>query len=173
MSVKTIVIIAVVTIVVIAIIFVAINLYQIDVIMNTGVSEKVNRDDYTLMSFEIRESNGNALSTEPGSSQSFNFSYETVYIDTAETNGYKKIKLDETKRKNLESDLLLLIEKHKLQEWNGFDEHLEVMDASNGFSFRVMYENEDEIIASGGFMFPDNYGEAFYDIKEVFLNYCN
>ncbi len=173
MSVKKIVLIAVLIIIVIAVIFIAITFHQIDVIMSAGESEMPNRDDYILFSFEIRESSANALSTDEGHSQSFNFSFETMYIDSPETDGYKKIKLDETQRKNLETELLALIQTHNLQEWDGFDEHLQVMDASNGFSFNVLYENEDEIKASGGFMFPDNYIIVFKDIKEVFLKYYN
>ncbi len=173
MSKKKIIIIIAMSIVISLIIFVAITLYQIDVIMNTGVNETVNRDGYTLMSFQLAESSGNALSTEEGGGQSMYLSYETVYIDTPETEGRKEIELDETERKNLETDLLALIEKHNLREWDGYDEHLEVMDASHGFSFRVLYENEDEIVASGGFMFPDNYGIVFEDVKEVFVKHCN
>ncbi len=172
MSVKKVVIIFVLAIVVIVAILVAITLHQIDVIMNTGVSEPVNRDDYTLMSFELRESSGNAMSTEDSNSQSMYLSFETIYIDAPQTDGYKKIKLDEEERKNLEADLLALIEKHSLKEWDGFDEHLQVMDASNGFSFNVVYENNDKIVASGGFMFPDNYGVVFNDVKETFIKYC-
>ncbi len=173
MSVKTVVIFLVLLVLVAAVIFVVITFRQIDEIMSAGESAPVNRDDYTLMSFDISESSGNAMSTDEGYSQSFRLSFETAYIDAPETDGYIKIKLDETQRKNLEADLLALIEKHNLQEWNGFDEHLQVMDASNGFSFRVEYENEDEIVASGGFMFPDNYIIVFKDIKAVFLKYVS
>ncbi len=173
MSVKKVIAIVVILILVAIIVFVAVNLYQIEVIMNEGVAEPVNRDDYTLMSFELSESSGNAMSTEKNNSQSMRLSFETVYIDVPETDGYKKIALDEEKRKNLEAELLALIEKHNLKEWDGFNEHLQVMDASNGFSFHVLYENEEKIVASGGFMFPDNYIAVFKDIKEVFVKYCN
>ncbi len=171
MSVKKVILLIVLVLVASLTIFVVITFRQIDEIMSEGVSEPVDRDDYVMMSFELRESSGNAMSTEPGQSQSFRFSYETIYIDTAQTNGYNKIDLDETSRKNLETDLLALIEKHNLQEWDGYDEYLEVMDASHSFSFRVEYENEDKIIASGSFMFPDNYDAVFVDVKEVFLKY--
>ncbi len=171
MNVKKVIIIVLLLLLAALAVFIAVNLYQIDVIMNTGVSEPVNRDDYVIMSYQLRESSGNAMSTENGSSQSFYLNYETIYIDTAETGGYKKIKLDEATRKSLESDLLALIETHNLKEWNGFDEHLQVMDASNGFSFSLLYENEEEIKASGGFAFPDNYGDVFVATKEVFLKY--
>ncbi len=133
----------------------------------------VNRTDYVLISFNLNESSGNALSTEKGHSQTLNFSYETIYIDTPQTDGYKKIVLDETQRKDLEADLVALIHKHNLKGWDGFEEYLQVMDASNGFSLRVTYANNDEIVAKGGFVFPDNYNAVFSDAKEIFLTYCD
>ncbi len=154
-------------------IVVVVTLYQIDVIMSVGTTETVNRDDYTLMSFDISESSGNSLSTDESKSQSMHLSFETIYIELPETDGYKKIELDEEKRENLEADLLAMIEKHNLKEWNGFDEHLQVMDEVYGFSLKVTYKNGDEIIASGGFIFPDNYSNVFADLKEVFIKYCN
>ncbi len=172
MSVKKVIAIVSLLILVAIIVFVAVNLYQIEVIMNEGVAEPVNRDDYTIMSFELLESSGNAMSTEKNNSQSMRLNFETVYIDVPETDGYKKIKLDEETRKSLESDLLALIESHNLKEWDGFDEHLQVMDASNGFSFNLLYANDEELKASGGFAFPDNYGEVFAATKEVFLKYA-
>ncbi len=100
-------------------------------------------------------------------------SYETIYMDVPETNGYKKIKLNKAERKKLETDLLTLIEKHNLREWNGFDEHLQVMDASHSFSLRVLYKNEEQIVASGGFIFPNHYNIVFNDVKEIFVKYCH
>ncbi len=170
-SVKKMIIIIVLALLVGLAVFVVVTYRQIDEIMSEGMSEPVDRGDYIIMSFELRESSGNAMSSEPGQSETLRFSYETIYIDTAETNGYNKIDLDEATRKNLEAELLALIEKHNLHEWDGYDEHLEVMDASHSFSLRVEYENEDKIVASGSFMFPDNYGAVFVDVKEVFLKY--
>ncbi len=158
---------------IVAMVAAVIALYQTDAIPHTGTGETVNRDTYTLLSFDLRESSKNALSTEKGKSQSMHLSYETIYLDVPETGGYKKIKLDETARKKLETDLLTLIEKHRLREWNGFDEHLQVMDASNSFSLRVSYKNEDKIVASGGFVFPDHYNMVFHDVRTVFVRHCS
>ncbi len=163
--------IVLVALLVIAVVVISITYYQIDVIMSEGETDMVNRDNYILMSFELRESSGNAMVEGDSYSQSFRLSFESIYIDTPQTDGYKRISLDEINRKNLEAELLVLIEKHSLQEWNGFDEYLEVMDASGGFSFNVTYKDESEIVASGGFMYPDNYDVVFSEAKEIFLKY--
>ncbi len=133
----------------------------------------VNREDYILYSFDLTASSGNAFAPEENKSYSFYFYNEKLSVNVPEMRESKKIELNETERKNLETDLLNLIENHGLAEWNGYDEFLPVTDASNGFSLRIKYKNEEEIIANGSFMFPDNYGEVFDDIEETFAKYHN
>ncbi len=133
----------------------------------------INRDDYILFSFELTASSGNAFAPEENKSYSFYFYNEKLSVNVPEMRESKKKELNETERKNLETDLLNLIENHGLAEWNGYDEFLPVTDASNGFSLRIKYKNDEEIIANGSFMFPDNYGEVFDDIEETFAKYHN
>ncbi len=149
----------------------AIGFYQMYKDYKRSTAVPVDRSEYVLQIFDLSTSSGNAFAPEEGHSTSFFFFYETLAVNSSATGGDKRIELDATERKNLEADLLAVIEAHNLHEWDGYDVHEQVMDASNGFSLRVEYADETEIKASGGFAFPDNYDEVYAAVKEVFLKY--
>ncbi len=166
---KRVILLIVTLFIITAICFVVIKVYQ-----DTPEEHQVtNYDEYIINIFDFDAGYSNMLSEEPGVSITYALIYDSMYMENSITNGYEEINISAENRENLEAELISLIDTHNLVKWHGYDEYLEVMDASDGFSFRVEYKNGDEIIANGSFMYPDNYDEVKSDIKEIFDKYYN
>ncbi len=122
-----------------------------------------------ITTFDFSRSIGNAMAEGSSSSSSYMFFSNKLYIRTPDKTN--KIELSNSEYLELEAEILALVEKHNLHEWNGYDEYLEVLDDSNGFDLRIIYADGKEIVASGSHMFPDNFSEVFKDIGDIFENY--
>ncbi len=133
---------------------------------------KKNRTGCKIKNFTLTESSGNAMADD-GDSRNFRFSLigDSVIVEMPRSEDSKNRAISGAERVNLENDLIDLIETYSIKEWDGYDEVLQVMDASHSFRLMVEYKNHKKINAKGFFMFPDNYNDVFQAVKAVFKKY--
>ena len=126
--------------------------------------------NYIIQSFVLKDISSNDMAQD-GARKIYYFSVNENVIEfqTPNQNKCKTITLNENQREKLEQDLLSLIEKYSIKQWNKFDESLDVFDDFHNFNFSIEYFNGKKITAKGTHSFPEKYFDTIKEIQNIFL----
>ena len=73
--------------------------------------------------------------------------------------------------KKILKEIEIILKKYHVARWDNFHKYDKNVLDGNSFSFRVCFENNQEIEASGYMKWPKNYQEVKKELSEIFANY--
>ncbi len=73
--------------------------------------------------------------------------------------------------KKILKEIEVILKQYHVARWDNFHKYDKNVLDGNSFSFRVCFENDQEIEANGYMKWPKNYQEVKKELNEIFLNY--
>lgn len=73
--------------------------------------------------------------------------------------------------KKILKEIEIILKQYHVARWDNFHKYDKNVLDGNSFSFRVCFENDQEIEANGYMKWPKNYQEVKKELNEIFLNY--
>ena len=73
--------------------------------------------------------------------------------------------------KKILKEIEIILKQYHVARWDNFHKYDKNVLDGNSFSFRVCFENNQEIEANGYMKWPKNYQEVKKELNEIFSNY--
>ena len=73
--------------------------------------------------------------------------------------------------KKILKEIEIILKQYHVARWDNFHKYDKNVLDGNSFSFRVCFENDQEIEANGYMKWPKNYQEVKKELNEIFSNY--
>ena len=73
--------------------------------------------------------------------------------------------------KKILKEIEIILKQYHVARWDNFHKYDKNVLDGNSFSFRVCFENDQEIEANGYMKWPKNYQEVKKELNELFSNY--